>query len=1005
MASKRAGIVAVVGWCLLSPAAARAAGSYYPVRLDDPAAVYLTPDRFPVHGDGRADDGAALQAAIDAIQESTVQGIVFVPSGRYRLATTINVWPGIRVIGYGATRPVFVLGDRTPGYGDPAHEKYLFFFAGARRGNGPPPDANPGTFYSALSNVDVEIGDGNPGAVGIRGKYAQHCFLAHMDLRIGSGLAGVHDTGNVMEDVHFHGGAYGLWTARPSPGWQLTLVDTSFERQRVAAIRDHEAGLTLVRPRFQDVPAAIDIDAEAIEELWIKDGRFERIAGPAVTISMERSALTQINMEGVTCREVPVFAAFRESGRRVLAPGALYHVARFAHGLAIADAGARGVMEDVFDATPVTNLPGDSTSDLPPLPPAETWVNIRTLGARGDGSTDDTDAFRRAIAQHRAIYLPSGHYVVSGTVSLGADTALIGLHPSTTEIVVPDRTPAFQGVGAPVPVIEAPAGGRTIVIGVGVYTGGINPRAVGVKWRAGAQSMMNDVRLLGGHGTNRLDGSRENPYNNTHTADPELARRWDGQYPSLWVTDGGGGTFFDIWTPSTFAQAGMVVSNTATEGRIYQISSEHHVRHEVQFHGVSHWRVYALQTEEERGESGAALPVEIDDCHDLTLANYFAYRVISSVEPFPWAIAVSRSSDIRLRNVHVYSNSKVSFDDAVYDRDHDAGVRQREFASLTLGDAPPPPAPPGASAVLEDGAHVERLAGGFYDVSGGAAAPDGSLYVVDAHRQQIVRWDAATRRTSVVADTPLDPVNVAVDRAGTLMVVSYAGKGTVYTLTPGGRGYDAAIVPPSPTSARPSATLALPAGDWRVNAEALAHPAAHYVSPDGSMVIPAGQDFLDGATSWGVKSSGQIRSFGLAPVRAGERAFITDEASDTTLVGTVGADGSVGALSTFAYEGGEGTAVDDQGDVYIAAGNVEVFDASGRHLETIHVPERPLQLVFGGVDGRTLFIPARTSVYAVRLRVRGREWARPPGAAGAPSAGPSSATPQSDPRATPAAGP
>ena len=31
-----------------------------------------------------------------------------------------------------------------------------------------PEDASPGTFYSALTNVDFEIQDGNPGTVGVR---------------------------------------------------------------------------------------------------------------------------------------------------------------------------------------------------------------------------------------------------------------------------------------------------------------------------------------------------------------------------------------------------------------------------------------------------------------------------------------------------------------------------------------------------------------------------------------------------------------------------------------------------------------------------------------------------------------------------------------------------------------------------------------------------------------------------------------------------------------------
>ena len=58
-------------------------------------------------------------------------------------------------------------------------------------------DANPGTFYSAISNIDIEIQDGNPGASAVRSRYAQHCFLAHMEIRTGSGIAGIHEAGNV----------------------------------------------------------------------------------------------------------------------------------------------------------------------------------------------------------------------------------------------------------------------------------------------------------------------------------------------------------------------------------------------------------------------------------------------------------------------------------------------------------------------------------------------------------------------------------------------------------------------------------------------------------------------------------------------------------------------------------------------------------------------------------------------------------------------------------------
>src|ERR1035437_3835702 len=110
--------------------------SFYTVRLDDSKAVYLTPDTFSVHGDGVADDTDAIQRAIDRVQETTNRGIVFVPEGRYRLTKTIYIWPGIRVIGYGATRPVFVLAEKTPGYQDPDRENLMIYFAGGRPGAG-----------------------------------------------------------------------------------------------------------------------------------------------------------------------------------------------------------------------------------------------------------------------------------------------------------------------------------------------------------------------------------------------------------------------------------------------------------------------------------------------------------------------------------------------------------------------------------------------------------------------------------------------------------------------------------------------------------------------------------------------------------------------------------------------------------------------------------------------------------------------------------------------------
>ena len=971
--------------------------SRYPLKLDDSQAVYLTPDRFPVHADGKSDDSAAIQQAIDRVQETTGQGILFIPPGRYRLTRTLFLWPGIRLIGYGATRPVFLLADDTPGFQNgPA---YMVFFAGFRPGSLPArfrasflsrfpgghppptpgtvpptfvPDASPGTFYSALSNIDFEIGKGNPGAVGVRFHSAQHCFLAHMDFHMGSGLAALYDVGNESEDLQIDGGQYGIITSRPSPGWQFTLIDSTFDSQQYAAIKEHEAGLTLVHDEFKNVPEAIAIEEGHPDELWGKDLRFENISGPAITIGEEHNANTEINLEDVVCHHVPVFARFRQSGQREPGKGATYRVTRFSHGLTMPRLGAKAEIETSYVASGLETMPPPGPPAIRALPPASTWVNLKSLGAKGDARTDDTAAIQKAIDQHQVLYIPSGNYIISDTIRLRPDTVLIGLHPSTTQFDILDSTPAFQGPGAPKPLLQAPREGTNIVTGIGLYTGGINSRAVAAMWMAGADSLVDDVRFLGGHGTYFPDDKLVDPYNNDHTADPDINRRWDAQYPSLWVTDGGGGTFADIWTPDTFAQAGLYVSDTATPGHVYQLSSEHHVRNEVELVNVSNWELFALQTEEERGEGPFALPIEIDRSHNITIANYFGYRVISSYQPFPYAVRVSDSSDIRFRNVHVYSNSKVPFDNSVFDETYHFDVRPLEFASLDITGDPPEQSPPSLPPAVEPGSSVARLATGFFNISGAAVDGSGRLYFVDAHWDRIYRWSSETHEASIVRDNMLEPVNLAFDKSDDLIVTSHAGKGAVYWFRPGTPEYEVEFLKPEPAAPRPGMTAALPEDYWTFRADttgAITEKKPYqYVSPDRTTFIPAAEDFVSGEIAWGTKTGDVITSYALEKATPGQSTYVTDPYQEKTYSAVVSPDGTLSDLKLFAKQGGDSVAQDREGNVYLAAGQVLVYDRSGKLIGTIDVPERPIDLIFGGSDGRTLFILTHHSLYAIRTR-------------------------------------
>ena len=75
----------------------------------------------------------------------------------------------------------------------------------------------------------------------------------------------------------------------------------------------------------------------------------------------------------------------------------------------------------------------------------------------------------------------------------------------------------------------------------------------------------------------------------------------------------------------------------------------------------------------------------------------------------------------------------------------------------------------------------------------------------------------------------------------------------------------------------------------------------------------------------------------------------------------------VEGLQPFADRGGESVVADASGRVFVANGQVFAYAADGRALGRIDVPERPLQLLIGGPDRRTLFILTHHALYAAAL--------------------------------------
>jgi hypothetical protein len=1010
-----AALAAVLAFYGGGVAAAASAGvppasvSAYQSMPDDARAVVVR-----ARGDGIADDSDAIQRAIDDAANKGAGGLVFLPSGRYRITRSLLVPIAVRLYGIGKTRPVLVLAPRTPGFQKGVANMLIFTGTDTYNIGGvampvpgavpfdpvnkPVRDANSSTFYSALSNVDFEVGDGNPAASGVRMHTAQHSNLSHIDFRMGSGLAGVYQVGNIGYDLRFYGGRYGILAEKTSPAWQFTLLDALFDGQRDAAIREHEAGLTLANTEIRNTPVGIEIDRGYGDWLWGHDLRFENVSKAGIVVSNEDNVYTQVGIERVSARNVPVFARFRDSGKTLAGSGRDYRVAEFNHGLKVAQAGLPGAFDTryVTAAAAPAERPGAAQPILRALPPTRDWASARSFGAKGDNVSDDTAAIQKAIDSRRTVYLPLGIYVVNDTLRLKPDTVLIGLHPGLTQLRLPNGSPLYQGAGTPRAVLESARGGDAIVTGIGINTGEVNDRAVGLLWRAGEKSLVDDIRFQWSA------GAATDPYKKGPRFD--TGAWWDRQGPNVWVTDGGGGTFTGVWTPAGHAQAGFYVTNTKTPGRVYELSAEHHIRNEIVLDGVENWEFYAPQTEEEVHDGADSVALDIRNSKNILLANLHSYRVTRSIKPAPTAVRIANSRGIRFRNVAVNAESgfptcdengctaylrasKYGYENAITDVTNGLEVRERMFSVFDHDGAP---ATATAAAPL---AKVDKLQDGFYSIAGGAVDAGGRLYFIDRHFKRIFSW-ADGEGLKTVSDAPIDPVNLAVERSGKLLVLSSSGKdGTVYALDPALPGARPAIVAATPAAlgagARAGARTVLPVNFWNngefkdqldqdtyefttldeMFARDVAQPKAReYVSPDGSLVLPAFRVVRHGSPDHlGYRWSDTLDAHGFVTAPVGGRALFTNASRNVTYSALVGEGGALTGLKREADRGGESAARGPDGKLYVANGQVFVYDANGMQLGRIDVPARPLQLVFGGSDGRTLFILTHHALYSARI--------------------------------------
>src|SRR5687768_931207 len=143
--------------------------------------------------------------------------------------------------------------------------------------------------------------------------------------------------------------------------------------------------------------------------------------------------------------------------------------------------------------------------------------------------------------------------------------------------------------------------------------------------------------------------------------------------------------------------------------------------------------------------------MDIQDCQNLLFANTYMYRVSRITLPKTYAIQVRNSDRIVFDNVHIFSQTRLPFDNALLDESSGVTVRAHNFTHLAVNKAMKKGASLPLPAAFAKDAKLEKLATDFSNATGLTTDDTGHIYFTDAVNRRIYGWNDADKKADVLA--------------------------------------------------------------------------------------------------------------------------------------------------------------------------------------------------------------------------------------------------------------
>ncbi|EME45017.1 glycoside hydrolase family 55 protein [Dothistroma septosporum NZE10] len=432
--------------------------------------VFRNVKDFGAKGDGVTDDAAAINRAISSggrcgpgtcASTTTTPAVVYFPAGTYMVNSSIIDYYYTQLIGNPNCLPTIKAFPKfTGGLGVIDGDQYGANGLGFGATN---------VFWRQIRNfiIDTTLVPASSAITGIHWPTAQATSIQNVIFQMSNAQGTQHQgifiesgSGGFLNDLKFYGGLYGgNWGNQ-----QFTMRNLTFDGVKTAMSQIWDWGWTYKNININNCSEALNLANGGSNALTVGSVTFldSTISNTPVGFVTGRESGSQpatagsIILENIKLSNVPVAV---QGPNGPLLQGTNY-IAAWGQGNSYTPNGPNTINGQITaNSRPSSLLQSDGKFYERSKPqyeglPVSSFLSARTLGATGNGKTDDTKALQAAItqakSQNKILYLDHGDYLVTSTIYIPAGSKIVG----ETYSVILSSGAFFNSMTDPKPVLQ-----------------------------------------------------------------------------------------------------------------------------------------------------------------------------------------------------------------------------------------------------------------------------------------------------------------------------------------------------------------------------------------------------------------------------------------------------------------------------------------------------------------------------------------------------------------------